>query len=165
MNSMKKEQYSFAFDVYDSIDDLSKEDAFLLQQAREITQTAYAPYSQFYVGAVARLNNGEIVKGTNQENASFPVSICAERSLLSSTAALFPSANIETMAISYHNQNGKSSEPVSPCGMCRQALLEHEKRYDHPIKLILSGTEGKVYVIERSSMLLPLSFTGDDLKK
>ena len=133
---MKKEQYGFEFDVYDSIDDLSKEDAFLLQQAREITQTAYAPYSQFYVGAVARLNNGEIVKGTNQENASFPVSICAERSLLSSTAALFPSANIETMAISYHNQNGKSREPVSPCGMCRQALLEHEKRYDHPIKLI-----------------------------
>ncbi len=162
---MKKEQYSFAFDVYDSINDLSKEDALLLQQAREITRIAYAPYSQFHVGAVARLSNGEIVKGTNQENASFPVSICAERSLLSSTAALFPEANIESMAISYHNKNGYSSEPVSPCGMCRQALLEHEKRYDRPIKLILGGSEGKVYVIERSSLLLPLSFTGDDLRK
>jgi len=162
---MKKEQYSFQFDVYDSIDALSKDDALLLQQARVVTQIAYAPYSQFHVGAVARLSNGEIVKGTNQENASFPVSICAERSLLSSTAALFPEANIETMAISYHNQNGHSSEPVSPCGMCRQALLEHEKRYDHPIKLVLGGTEGKVYVIERSSLLLPLSFTGDDLRK
>ena len=165
MNSMKKEQYIFAFEVYDSINDLSKEDGFLLQQAREITKIAYAPYSQFHVGAVARLSNGEIVKGTNLENASFPVSICAERSLLSSTAALFPDSNIDTMAISYHNQNGQSTEPVSPCGMCRQALLEHEKRYDRPIKLILGGSEGKVYVIEKSSLLLPLSFTGDDLRK
>jgi len=162
---MKKEQYSFQFEVFDSINDLSKEDADLLHQAREITKTAYAPYSNFFVGAAALLSNGEIVKGTNQENASFPVGVCAERSLLSSAAALFPAANIVTMAISYQNKNGKSNTPVSPCGMCRQALLEHEKRYAHPIKLILSGTEGEVYVIEKSSMLLPLSFAGDDLKK
>ncbi len=162
---MKKEQYSFQFEVFDSINELSKEDANLLQQSREITQTAYAPYSNFFVGAAALLSNGEIVKGTNQENASFPVGICAERSLLSSTAALFPAANILTMAISYQNKNGISKTPVSPCGMCRQALLEHEKRYDHPIKLILSGSEGMVYVIESSSLLLPLSFTSDDLRK
>ena len=162
---MKKEQYSFQFEVFDSINDLSKQDADLLQQSRAITKTAYAPYSNFFVGAAALLSNGEIVKGTNQENASFPVGICAERSLLSSAAALFPAANILAMAISYQNTNGKSNTPVSPCGMCRQVLLEHEKRYDHPIKLILGGTEGEVYVIERSSLLLPLSFTGDDLRK
>lgn len=167
---MKHEKYSFEFEVYDCITDLKKEDAGLLQQAREITHIAYAPYSHFFVGAVAVLNNGKIVKGTNQENASFPVGICAERSLLAYTAALYPDAFIETMAISYHNHNGNnhnhngnSNQPISPCGMCRQALLEHEKRYDHSIRLILSGMEGKVYILEKSSLLLPLSFTGEDL--
>jgi len=160
---MKHEKYSFEFEVYDCITELKKEDADLLQLAREITAIAYAPYSHFFVGAVAVLNNGKIVKGTNQENASYPVGICAERSLLASTAALYPNAFIETMAISYHNHNGKSNLPVSPCGMCRQALLEHEKRYDHSIRLILSGMEGKIYLLEKSGLLLPLSFTGEDL--
>jgi cytidine deaminase len=160
---MKHEKYSFEFEVYDSITDLKKEDADLLQQAREITQIAYAPYSHFFVGAVAVLDNGEIVKGTNQENASFPVGICAERSLLASTAALYPNTFIATMAISYHNHNGDSNQPVSPCGMCRQALLEHEKRYNHSIRLLLSGMEGKVYILGKSGLLLPLSFTGEDL--
>ncbi len=160
---MKHEKYSFEFEVYDFITELKKEDADLLQQAREIAHIAYAPYSHFFVGAVAVLNNGKIVKGTNQENASFPVGICAERSLLASTAVLYPDSFIETMAISYHNQNGNSNQPVSPCGMCRQALLEHEKRYDHSIRLILSGREGKVYILEKSALLLPLSFTGEDL--
>lgn len=160
---MKHEKYSFEFEVYDSITDLKKEDADLLQLAREITRIAYAPYSHFFVGAVAILNNGQLVKGTNQENASFPVGICAERSLLASTASLYPDAFIETMAISYHNHNGSSNQPVSPCGMCRQALLEHEKRYDHSIRLLLSGMEGKIYIFEKSSLLLPFSFTGEDL--
>ncbi len=162
---MKHEQYSFEFEVYDSITELAQSDADLLQQARSFTASAYAPYSKFYVAAVAQLSNGEIVKGTNQENASYPVGICAERALLSSTASLFPDAFIKVMAISYHNHNqdSTSNQPVSPCGMCRQALLEHENRYDHPIKLILSGMDGKVFVIERSSLLLPLSFTRANL--
>lgn len=162
---MKFEKYSFEFEVYDSIVDLKKEDAELLLKAREVTQTAYAPYSHFFVGAVAMLSNGELVKGTNQENASYPVGVCAERALLASSAALYPAAFIKTMAISYHNQNlnGSSNQPVSPCGMCRQALLEHEKRYEHSMRLILSGMEGKVYILDKSSSLLPLSFTGEDL--
>lgn len=160
---MKQANYSFEFEVYDSIEDLKIDDAGLLHQARALTATAYAPYSNFYVAAVAQLNNGEIVKGTNQENASFPVGVCAERALLGSTSALYPEAFIETMAISYHNHNGSSNQPVSPCGMCRQALLEHENRYHHPIRLILSGMEGKVYVVARAGLLLPLSFTGEDL--
>ena len=162
---MKHLQYNFDFEVYDSIEDLSKEDASLLEQARSITDNAYAPYSHFCVGAVAKLANDHLVSGTNQENASFPVGICAERALLASSAALYPSVPIQTMAISYHNHNinGNSQHPISPCGMCRQALLEHETRFDKPIRLILSGQEGKVYIIERSSMLLPLSFTGENL--
>ena len=162
---MKHLQYNFEFDVYDSIKDLSVEDASLSDQARSITDEAYAPYSHFCVGAVAKLANDHLVSGTNQENASFPVGICAERALLATAAAMYPSVPIETMAISYHNHNvnGNSMHPISPCGMCRQALLEHETRFDKPIRLILSGQEGKVYVIARSSMLLPLSFTGENL--
>lgn len=160
---MNKQEYQFNFEVYDSINDLTEEDAWLLREAREVTQHAYAPYSHFQVGAIARLNNGEIVAGSNQENASFPVGLCAERVLLASAASLFPKVPIKTIAISYHNDNGKSNHPISPCGICRQSLLEYENCVKHPIRLILGGMEGKVYIIERAGMLLPLSFTAEDL--
>ena len=160
---MKNEQYSFSFEVYESIDDLTENDAWLLNEAREVTQHAYAPYSHFQVGAIARLHNGEIVAGSNQENASYPVGLCAERVLLASAASLFPKVPIDTLAISYHNENGDSSHPISPCGMCRQSLLEYESRVKHPIRIILGGLLGKVYIIEKAGQLLPLSFTAEDL--
>ncbi len=87
---MKKDEYTFSFEVYDSIEELSEEDAWLLNEAREVTENAYAPYSHFQVGAVAKLANGEIVAGSNQENASFPVGLCAERVLLASASSLYP---------------------------------------------------------------------------
>ncbi|MFN7585754.1 MAG: cytidine deaminase family protein, partial [Bacteroidota bacterium] len=90
---------SFEYEVYTSSDQLSKEDAFLLQQARSITAQSYAPYSKFHVGAAALLTNGEIITGTNQENASYPVAICAERVLLSALSSRFPGAAVTTMAI------------------------------------------------------------------
>src|SRR5881227_3632501 len=99
---MKKEDYSFKFEVYDSINELTEPDAYLLRQAQKVTEHAYAPYSHFRVGAVARLNNGEIVSGSNQENASFPLGLCAERVLLASAASQFPDVPIQTIAISYH---------------------------------------------------------------
>ena len=162
---MKKEEYSFSFEVYESIDELTEQDAWLLSEAREVTQNAYAPYSHFKVGAIAKLDNGETVAGSNQENASFPVGLCAERVLLASAASLFPKIPIETMAISYHNENGDSSHPISPCGMCRQSLLEYESRVLQPIRIILGGLSGKVYIIDKASMLLPLSFTAEDLAR
>ncbi len=161
---MNHEQYSFKFEVYDSIEQLSAADAWLLNEAREVTKLAYAPYSHFKVGAVARLLNGAIVTGSNQENASFPVGLCAERVLLSTVSSLYPQVPVENIAISYHNGNGNSNSPISPCGICRQSLLEYELRVDHPIRLLLGGMEGKVYVIPQAGALLPLSFTGDDMK-
>ena len=161
---MHTEKYSFDFEVYNSIDDLTSEDAWLLNEAREVTQHAYAPYSNFEVGAIAKLVNGEIVAGSNQENASFPAGICAERVLLSSAALLYPKVAIETIAISYNNNNGESNRPISPCGICRQSLVEYEERVKHPIRLILAGLEGKVYIIPDSRVLLPLGFGSDDLK-
>jgi cytidine deaminase len=163
---MKKKNYKFEFEVYESINDLPEADATLLAKARKTAETAYAPYSHFFVGAAAILKNGKTVTGTNQENASYPVAICAERSLLSSASALYPEVGVETMAISYHNYNTntKSDRPISPCGMCRQSLLEYEGRWKSPIRLILSGIEGNVFVIAQASHLLPLSFTSEDLK-
>lgn len=160
---MKRQDFQFEFEVYDSIDELTKEDAWLLDQAREITQHAYAPYSKFHVGAVAKLVNGEVVTGTNQENASYPVGICAERVLLSTASSLFPKIGIEAMAISYNNTKGESDQPISPCGICRQSLREFEIRTNHTIRLILGGMHGKVYVISDANYLLPLSFTPEDL--
>lgn len=155
---------SFGYEVYDSAEELKKEDRELLNAAREITAKAYAPYSHFHVGAVARLQNGERVSGTNQENAAYPVGICAERVLMGTAAVLFPDMPIETMAISYHNLNGDSSRPASPCGMCRQYLKEFEDRTKAPVRLLLSGQTGKIYIIEKASQLLPFSFGGADLK-
>jgi cytidine deaminase len=161
---MKKQEYQFTYQVYASIGDLPAGDAALLQLAKETTSIAYAPYSNFLVGAVARLINGEIVKGTNQENASYPVGICAERVLLSVASTLFPEVAVDTMAISYKSINGKSDKPVSPCGMCRQALAEFEERTKHGIRLILAGIEGEIIVVNKSRDLLPFSFGGGDLK-
>jgi len=161
---MNQEKHNFSFDVYDSADELPEQDALLVREARKVTGNAYAPYSNFNVGAIAQLSNGKTVTGTNQENAAYPVGICAERVLLSTAASIFPNIAIDTIAISYDNKNGKSDRPISPCGICRQTLLEFEERVKQPIRLILSGLAGKIYVIQKSSHLLPLSFGGEDLK-
>ena len=163
---MNKEAYNFSFQVYNNSEELSAEDAALVAKAREVTKNAYAPYSHFHVGAVAKLANGETVSGTNQENASFPVGICAERVLLSTASSLFPNVAVDTIAISYHNHNetGVSNHPISPCGICRQTLAEYEERVKQPIRLLLTGMEGKVIAIEKASDLLPLSFGSTDLK-
>ena len=113
---------------------------------------------------MARLVNGEIVTGTNQENASYPAGICAERVLLSSAASRHPNVGIETIAVSYNNMKGKSTTPISPCGICRQSLAEYQRRTQNLIRIILGGMEGKIFVIEDASQLLPLAFSSEDLK-
>ena len=161
---MITEEFKFSISNYDSIDELNMEDAFLLTEARRVTQFAYAPYSKFLVGAFAKLENGETVSGTNQENASYPAGICAERTLMSTASSLFPGVGIETIAISYHNLNGSSDKPVSPCGICRQSFVEFQDRTKKKIRIILSGMEGKVQIIENAKDLLPLVFGADDIK-
>ena len=160
---MKEKKYEFQYEVYDDISQLNEQDAWLLQEAWSVTENAYAPYSKFHVAAVAMLENGEVVAGTNQENASYPVGICAERVLLGSVATLHPNVAIKSIAISYNSEDGKSDHPISPCGMCRQSLLEYETRLKKPIRLILGGMEGKVYIIKTASLLLPFAFTSDEL--
>lgn len=164
MKYMKK-NYSFSVEVFGSIEELQPEDALLLAKAQEITSNAYAPYSQFHVGAVARLQNGELIGGTNQENASYPIGLCAERVLLSTASSVYPNIPIDTIAITYDNTLGDSDHPIAPCGICRQSLQEYEERMSHPIRLILGGKKGKIYVIEEAGQLLPLAFTKKELKK
>jgi cytidine deaminase len=161
---MKEKKFEFNYTVYDSIDELPEEQRWLLSEAREVTAQAYAPYSNFQVGAVAKMANGEIVAGSNQENASFPVGLCAERVLLASAASLFPQIPIDTIAISYKSDHQKSDHPISPCGICRQSLQEFEGRVNHPVQLILGGMTGPVYVIDSASQLLPLAFTSEELR-
>ena len=161
---MQKEEYKFSITIYDSMEELNQVDSFLLSEARSVTQFAYAPYSNFLVGAIAQLINGEIVTGTNQENASYPAGICAERVLLSSASSQFPGIAINTVAIAYNNLKGKSDRPVSPCGICRQSFAEFQQRTKNPIRILLSGMEGKVHVIENAADLLPLVFSAEDLK-
>lgn len=161
---MQENKFEFNYRVYDSIDELPEEQRWLLNEAREVTEQAYAPYSHFQVGAVARLVNGEIVAGSNQENASFPVGLCAERVLLASVSSLFPKIPIEMMAISYKSEHQKSDHPISPCGICRQSLQEFEGRVSHKVQLILGGMTGPVYVIDSASRLLPLAFTSEELR-
>ena len=162
---MKENKFEFSYQVYNDISELNERDAWLLNEARSITEQAYAPYSKFHVGAVAILENGKTVAGTNQENASYPVGICAERVLLATSSSNYPEIAIQTMAISYKNMtdHSLSNHPVSPCGMCRQALQEFEGRTNHPIRLILAGMEGKIFIIEKSSHLLPLGFNSIEL--
>jgi len=160
---MKEQKFEFSFAIYDGIDELNEEDRQLLNEARRSTKNSYAPYSNFFVGAAAKLSNGQIVTGSNQENASYPVGTCAERVLLGTASSLYPGEPIEIMAISYHSKATKSDHPISPCGMCRQALLEFEERTIKPIRLILGGMEGKIYVIKSVSQLLPLAFTNHEL--
>lgn len=161
---MKENKFEFNYRVYESIEELPEEQRTLLSEARKVTEQAYAPYSHFQVGAVARLSNGETIIGSNQENASFPAGLCAERVLLASVSSQFPKQSIDAIAISYKSDHQKSDHPISPCGICRQSLQEFETRVSHPVRLILGGMTGPVYVIDSATKLLPLAFTSEELR-
>ncbi|GEM53632.1 cytidine deaminase [Empedobacter brevis] len=156
---MKKEKYSFEFDRFEDKNELETEQKKVVEQALEISHHAYAPYSNFKVGAAVQLANGEIFSSSNQENASYPVGTCAERGLLAYVNANYPNIKIEKLAVSTPNVN----YPLPPCGMCRQYILEIEKKQEQSIEVILSGNEGEVFVLNSARDLLPLHFTDDFL--
>ena len=159
-----KQKFEFEFEYFEQMDSLSEADNTLLNAARNATKTAFAPYSNFKVGAAALLSNGQIIIGSNQESASYPVGICAERTLLNSIGSQFSSETILAMAISYDTDKAACNEPISPCGMCRQSLLDFENRYQSPIKIILAGKTGPIMVVGAAKNLLPFGFDGAILK-
>lgn len=138
-------------------EELTKADQTLLKSAMEATSRSYAPYSRFSVGAAALLGNGTVVTGTNQENAAYPSGLCAERTTLFYANSQYPDQPVTTLAIAARTEKDFIEMPIPPCGACRQVILETEKRYKQPIRILLYGKEC-IYEIKNIGDLLPLSF-------
>lgn len=151
---MRKIQFQFEYYRYEEISELDEVRQRLIQQAIESAKKAYAPYSSFRVGAAVLLDNSEISCGNNQENASYPVGICAERTLLSYVHANFPTQKKLILAVSVPD----TDKEVSPCGLCRQTILEYETLQGQPIEILLHNRSGAVLQISSGSQLLPLNF-------
>ncbi len=142
--------------------DLSEDDRELVEAAKRATNNSYAPYSKFRVGAAARLANGAIVIGANQENAAFPSGLCAERTALFAASAQHPDQPVVALAIAARKGTRFLEKPITPCGGCRQVISGVEDRHGVPVRIMLYGTEG-IYVSEGISPLLPLRFVGEDM--
>jgi cytidine deaminase len=160
---MEKRHVGFDLIVYSSVQELAPEDLSLLQKAREVREGAYAPYSGFKVGAALLLESGEVVVGSNQENASFPSGLCAERVAVFQAGARFPDTPIKCIAITASGRVAKLSIPAAPCGNCRQSLLEYETRQGFPIRILMQGEAGAIYECPSVASLLPLGFDGSFL--
>lgn len=141
-----------------AFDELSDADQRLVTLAREATTRSYAPYSRFNVGAAIRLKNGEVICGSNQENAAFTSGTCAERSACFYAHAAHPDQPFEAIAIAAHDEKGEVANPISPCGSCRQSLLEYETLAGKDVKVLLAGRD-KIYILPSIKSLLPLAFT------
>jgi cytidine deaminase len=159
----KKITITSHFEEFDSLNQLNETDKKLLLEAKSALQKAYAPYSNFYVGAAALLENGIIVTGNNQENAAYPSGLCAERVAAFYASSQYPDKKIIAIAVAVKSKNKIINSPVSPCGACRQSLSEYEVKFESPIKIIMSGETGPIYISESVANLLPLKFSGADL--
>ena len=141
------------------MDELTEAERYLVNLAIEGTNRSYAPYSHFHVGAAILLENGTTMIGCNQENAAFPSGICAERSALFAAGAQYPDQPVVMLAIAARNEKGElQEEPVSPCGPCRQVIIETEKRFQHAVRILLYGKK-HIYIVDGIRELMPLSFT------
>jgi len=145
------------------LSELSKEEQDLVEKAKAATSNSYANYSHFNVGAACLLEDGKIIIGANQENAAFPSGLCAERTAVFAAQANHPELSIKTIAIAAKNSNGFLKDPISPCGACRQVILEIEDRYKHPVQILLYGTDG-IYCFKSIKDLLPFSFVDANMR-
>ena len=160
---MKEKESISKVRIYD-YEELTDADRELIDKAKDATQTSYAPFSKFCVGAAARLSDGTIVTGSNQENAAFPSSLCAERTALFYANARYPEKSVEELAIAAYAHGTFLKSPIPPCGACRQVILGVEERYGRPIRILLFGEEG-TYVVDSIKALLPLQFTGETMNE
>ena len=156
LNTMKEIKLEINIEAR-NYDELTEEDRKLVDAACEATQRSYAPYSHFSVGAAALLENGVVVTGTNQENAAYPSGLCAERTTLFYANSQYPDQPVVTLAIAARTEKDFIDHPIPPCGACRQVILETEKRYKQPIRILLYGKEC-IYEVKSIGDLLPLSF-------
>ncbi len=145
------------------VDELEPTLRKLVEKAKAMTQNAYCPYSHFHVGAAALLADGLIFAGSNQENAAYPSGLCAERTTLFATNANHPNTPVVALAIACYTNGHFTKDAASPCGACRQVMLETEQRFDKPMKVILYGEE-MCYIFNSAADLLPLNFVAESLK-
>ena len=155
---MNKVTITTNFDVFETIQELPKDIQNLMHDAVAIRKTAYAPYSHFKVGTAILLDNGEIIVGSNQENAAYPSGLCAERVAVFYAGAKYPEAKILKMAISAASDNTTTSAPIPPCGACRQSIAEYEIKQNTPIEIYFMGEIGSIYKSDSLKNLLPLLF-------
>lgn len=155
---MKKITITAHLEVYDSETDLNPEVQDLMKQALAAREKSYSPYSKFKVGAALMLENGEVITGSNQENASYPAGLCAERTAIFYAGAKYPDVKILKIAITARSLNHVVEVPTPPCGSCRQAIAEYEVRQDRPIEIYFMGEKGKIVKSNSISDLLPLIF-------
>jgi len=161
---MKEVKIESVLYVYDGVDKLPEDVQGLMAEARRIRLKAYAPYSDFLVGAALLLDNGEIISGNNQENASYPSGLCAERTAIYYAGAHFPDSKILKMALTAGSAVSQTMTPIPPCGACRQAIAEYEVKQESPIEIYFMGATGKVAKSNSLSDLLPLIFDRSVLK-
>ncbi|TSE11024.1 MULTISPECIES: cytidine deaminase [Aquimarina] len=155
---MKEVELKSILQVYDSFDELPVDIQKLMQQSFEIRDKAYAPYSEFLVGAALLLENGEVILGNNQENACYPSGLCAERTAIYYAGANYPGIPIVTMALSAKSLKHQLVTPTPPCGACRQSIAEYEIKQNKPIAIYFMGETGKVVKSSSLANLLPLIF-------
>ena len=155
MNTIKLETI---LHVFDDFEDLSKDVQSLMERAKEARLKSYSPYSNFSVGAALLMDNGEIITGSNQENASYPSGLCAERTAIFYAGAQFPTSKIIRMAIIAGSNRNVTSAPIPPCGACRQSIAEYEVKQEFPIEIYFMGETGKVIKSDSLANLLPLMF-------
>ena len=146
------------FISFDSINDLEDDVKSLIQQAIAVRKKAYAPYSKFRVGAALLLDNGQIVLGSNQENASYPSGLCAERVAIFQAGTIYPDAKIIKMAITAASDTNQTAIPIPPCGACRQSIAEYEIKQETPIEIYFMGEIGAIYKSDSLKNLLPFMF-------
>ncbi|MFZ4399598.1 MAG: cytidine deaminase [Bacteroidales bacterium] len=162
---MKEKEVKICYKIYQSVEELTKEDQLLLEKAEIATKSAYAPYSGFNVGAAILLENGIIVTGNNQENAAYPSGLCAERVAMFAASSQYPDISMKVIAVTANSKKFEVNIPVSPCGSCRQVMSEYESKQKQPLKVILRGAKGDIQVIDTIAGLLPFMFHADELKQ
>lgn len=155
---MKEINVTTSFTIFDNLKELPEDIQNLMDQAVEIRKKAYAPYSQFRVGAALLLDNGKIITGSNQENAAYPSGLCAERTAIFYAGSAYPEAKILKMAITAASDNNQTQAPIPPCGSCRQSIAEYEIKQESPIEIYFMGEIGEIYKSASLKNLLPLMF-------
>lgn len=160
---MPKKNITIRFEQFKNIDELNIEDKKLLQDAIDASNSAYAPYSNFKVGAAVLLENGVTIKGSNQENAAYPSGLCAERVAFFYTGSQYPGVKIKSVAVTAFSKNSSLPHPVSPCGACRQVMAEYEQLYKNNIRFIMFDSENKIIIADSIKSLLPFTFNSESL--